>query len=121
LTDDDNITTESDAIAKPVRVMSKLLFGGGGYRAPIGALIADKGGIANVAEISEALGISRQSVSAELAVLRKAGLLEPFEQRDRRKYLAATQSAYWELCRELRDQAADRLQRVFDREIGSDS
>ncbi len=118
LTDDLKIEARADAIPKAVAVMSRLLFGGGGYRISIGAAIADAGGVANGAELAGKLNINRQSVSAELMVLRKAGLLEPLEQRDRRVYLTAQESAYWGLCVELRDEAEGRLRRRFAADIG---
>ena len=108
---EDTLRTNSDAQIRATRVLSRSVFGGAAYRLEIGAAIADTGGIANASELADTLGISRQSVTAELQVLERAGLVGPPDRSGRKAYRLAHPSGYWALCRKWRDSAPEMLRR----------
>jgi hypothetical protein len=97
-----------------LRARSHALFGGAQYRLEVGAAIADGDGVTSIKDLAEALGDppGTGSVSAELKVLERAGLLErsPKQAGDRRVFLVRQPSAYWDFCLEQR-QLAGRSRR----------
>jgi hypothetical protein len=90
-----------------LRTRSRALFGGAQYRLEVGAAIADSDGIVCIKDLARTLGDppGTASVNAELKVLERASLLTraPREQGERRVYLIREPSAYWDVCRELRE------------------
>lgn len=109
---DDTVSRRPDVSSVTVREISKNLFGGGRYRIEIGAAISDANGIANVSDLADQLGVSRQTVSNELAILRHAGLLSELgPRRERRAYFRAHDSPYWQFCVRCRADAAEMILR----------
>ena len=98
-----------------MRALSQLLFGGAQYRVEIGAAIADRGGVANTAELAAELGINRQSVHQELTLLERAGLLVRVQRvgnSERKVYFTAQRSSHWDTSLEARADAARMLERM---------
>ena len=94
---------------KELRRLSKALLGGR-YQAEVGAAIADAGGSVWGDALLRALGQSapaKGQISTELHRLEQVQLLVPGESDpyDRRRLLSPADrgSAYWTLCKELRD------------------
>jgi hypothetical protein len=93
------------------RELSRSLFGGANYRIEIAAAIAESDGLVCMVDLIRALGDppGKSSVNAELKVLEKAGLLSrPDPRRGGRIYLLRQQSAFWDMCKRLRDETAKR-------------
>lgn len=91
------------------RELSRQLFGGANYRIEVGAAIADSDGLVCMVDLIRELGDppGKSSVNAELKILEKAGLLSrPDGRRSGRIYLLRQASAYWEMCKKLRDETA---------------
>jgi len=95
-----------------VRALSGRLFGGARYRVEVGAAIADRKLLANIAELADELGLGRQTVAQELRRLEDAGLLQRTKQQERKVFLSGVPSQYWSLCCELRAEAAALLSNV---------
>jgi DNA-binding IclR family transcriptional regulator len=92
-----------------------MLFGGAQYRVEIGAAIADRGFVANTAELAAELGINRQSVHQELTLLERVGLLVRAPRAgdsERKVYFTAQPSSHWGTCLEARADAARMLERM---------
>jgi len=97
-----------------LRDISKLLLGSG-HQAEIGAAIADLDGPVWGTSLMDTLALeesARGMVSKELKRLRQAGLLVPTSASnrfDRRALLERgnRDSAYWSLCQQLRQSAAE--------------
>jgi hypothetical protein len=87
-----------------VRLRSRVLFGGAQYRLEVGAAIS-VGDLVTIKDLAEQLGEppGKGSVNAELKVLEAVGLLErlPRVGSDRRVFLRAKPSPYWDTCRAL--------------------
>ena len=110
------IMSGTDRSVRAARALSKLVYGGAHYRVEVGALIADERASSqpvNVAEVAEALSLSRQAISNEFRLLDEAGLLRRTDPGSGRKifYLSAP-SAHWEWCQEARASAAEMLDRL---------
>jgi DNA-binding transcriptional ArsR family regulator len=106
-----NIDHAADVSVLATRAFSKALFGGAQYRVEIGAAIG-QAPLVNTAELSEALGLARQSVNQELRILEGIGLLIRTERSGdsgRKVYLMKQNSDYWAFCAEAALKAADRL------------
>jgi hypothetical protein len=93
-----------------VRELSRTLFGGQ-YRLELGAAISE-GDLVTIKDLAERPGDppGTSSVNAELKVLEAAGLLQrvPRVGSDRRVFLQARPSSYWNTCRELVEYAQAR-------------
>ncbi len=104
--------TSRTASTDAIRALSRRLFGGASYRIEVGAAIADRKLIANIAELADELRLQRQTVQQELRKLEDSGLLRRADQHERKVYLIGTRSLYWDLCRELRAEAETLLANV---------
>lgn len=102
-----------DISVSATRAFSKALFGGGRYRAEIGAAIYDKG-IVNTSELADQLDLPKQTVNQELRLLERLGLLLRDETDDssRKVFLRRQDSIYWAFCAEAALKAAARLRDV---------
>jgi predicted transcriptional regulator len=102
-----------DRSAPAIRAFSKALFGGGRYRAEIGAAIHEKG-IVNTSELADQLDLPKQTVNQELRLLERIGLLMRDETNDssRKVFLRRQDSIYWAFCAEAALEAAVRLRDV---------
>jgi DNA-binding transcriptional regulator GbsR (MarR family) len=91
-----------------VRSRSRALFGGAQYRLEVAAAIS-AGDLVTIKDLAEQLGDppGKGSVNTELKVLEAAGLLErlPRVGSDRRVFLRAKPSPYWDTCRALIEDA----------------
>jgi hypothetical protein len=88
----------------PGRRLSHTLFGGAQYRLEVGASISSSD-LVTITDLARRLGDppGKGSVSLELKVLESARLLErmPKVGSDRKVYLRAIESPYWDTCRAL--------------------
>jgi predicted transcriptional regulator len=108
------IEQSPDAI-DAVRILSRLLFGGGQYRLEIGAAIARAGEQAaiNTSVLAEELELNRQSVNQELRLLEQLGLLRRLPNFDsgRKVYFIREPAPYWDFCEEIQRDAGQMLAR----------
>jgi predicted transcriptional regulator len=98
----DTVDQSADVI-REARLLSKTLFGGAQYRVEVGAAIHDSpDGVINMPELTRALGLVAQSISQEIHILERAGLLRRLERvgTDRTVYFLREDSAYWTFCAE---------------------
>ena len=93
-----------DQDAGAQRRLSHALFGGAQYRLEVGAAIRS-GDLVTITDLAGRLGDppGKGSVNIELKVLESARLLErmPKVGSDRKVYLRAIESPYWDTCRTL--------------------
>jgi len=84
--------------------LSRILFGGAQYRLEVGAAV-ESDALVNIKDLADQLGDppGTASVNTELKHLERAGLLErlPRVGSDRRVFLRARPTSYWDTCREL--------------------
>jgi len=106
-------TIEDDPDRRATRALSKLLFGGAGYRIEIGAAIAELRRV-NTTELADQLDVARQSVNQELRVLEHAGLLRRIRRRGKGRavFFAPQRSGYWRWCSEAQAKAVEMLERA---------
>jgi DNA-binding transcriptional regulator GbsR (MarR family) len=105
----------SDAVTSPARkrtrAVSRALFGGAQYRVEVGAAIAASDGLVCITDLVAELGDppGKGSVSTELKVLERAGLLSPLNavQGERRRFLRREPSVYWSFCEEVKSRCND--------------
>jgi predicted transcriptional regulator len=95
-----------------VRKLSGLVFGGAEHRVEIAAEIAQRDLIANTTELADALELHRQTVNNELRKLESAGLLHRTDAQGPKVFFVGAKSGFWDLCRELRDNATQILDSV---------
>src|SRR5438105_1303624 len=93
-----------------LRGLSHAIFGAQ-YRLEVGVAIAQGDGVVCIKDLAAELGDGDPpgtgSVSTELKVLERAGLLRRMEKErgERRVYLLRQDSKYWDFCRECRARA----------------
>lgn len=107
------VRRRSDVKSKRTRALSKLLFGGARYRLEVGAAVAaSSDGIVSTPGLAKDLKLVPQSVSQELRLLERAGLVTRAEDMgDRRVFFARVESTYWAFCQEAEAEAETMLRR----------
>jgi predicted transcriptional regulator len=108
-------TVEQSAdVKREARLLSRTLFGGAQYRVEVGAAIArSTDGVISIPPLTTELGLVAQSVSQEIRVLERAGLLRRQEKvgTERTVFFLRQESTYWAFCLEAQAYAGEMVRR----------
>ena len=95
-------------IEQRLRDVSQALFGSG-HRLEVARAIADiEPGVFYARQIAELVGIPDNVAGRELARLERAGLVIRLEAVQRAQYLERQPSCFWDFCRSISSEVADR-------------